>query len=97
MKLAFIRAVKFSSAYTSERRKINGKIGSVLVPSEQAESVRIAFQMYQNPDYSLKKIIVTLRTERYKTYFQSMGCEIIDDIEVYDGIHGLFVHAGGER
>ena len=123
----FYQGGKMYYGYDSERRNVNGKNGSVLVPSEQAESVRIAFQMYQNPDCSLKDIIeyfkendiVTLRTGRYKSkgsisqshvslilestlyvradkdiyaYFQSMGYEIIDEIESYDGIHGVFSH-----
>ena len=123
----FYQGGKMYYGYDSERRTVNGKTGSVLVPSEQAESVRIAFQMYQNPDCSLKDIIeyfkdndiVTRRTDRYKSkgsisqshvslilkstlyvradkdiyaYFQSMGYEIIDEIEAYDGIHGVFSH-----
>ena len=122
---------KMYYGYDSERRKVNGKTGSVLIPSEQAESVRIAFQMYQNPDCSLKDIIeyfqdndiVTRRTGNYKSkgrinqshvslilesplyvradkdvyaYFQSMGYEIIDEIEAYDGIHGVFSHKDNE-
>ena len=124
----FYQGGKVQFGYTPERRTINGKTGSVLVPSEQAESVRIAFQMYQNPDRSLKDIIeyfkdndiVTRRTDRYKSkgsisqshvslvlkstlyvradkdicLFQSMGNEIFDQMEAYDGIHDLFVHAG---
>lgn len=117
--------------YDSERRKVNGKTGSVLIPSEQAESVRIAFRMYQNPDCSLKDIIeyfqdndiVTRRTGNYKSkgrinqshvslilesplyvradkdvyvYFQSMGYEIIDEIEAYDSFHGVFSHKDNE-
>ena len=25
-------------------------------------------------------------------YFSSMGVEMLDDIEAYDGVHGLFLH-----
>lgn len=127
----FYQGGKMYYGYDSERRKVNGKTGSVLIPSEQAESVRIAFQMYQNPDCSLKDIIeyfqdndiVTRRTGNYKSkgrinqshvslilesplyvradkdvyaYFQSMGYEIIDGIEAYDGIHGVFSHKDNE-
>ena len=61
--------------YNSERRTVNGKTGSVLAPSEQAESVRIAFSMYQQPECYLKDIIeffkenevVTQRTGAYKS------------------------------
>ena len=127
----FYQGGKMYYGYDSERRKVNGKTGSVLIPSEQAESVRIAFQMYQNPDCSLKDIIeyfqdndiITRRTGNYKSkgrinqshvslilesplyvradkdvyaYFQSMGYEIIDEIEAYDGIHGVFSHKDNE-
>ena len=127
----FYQGGKMYYGYDSERRKVNGKTGSVLIPSEQAESVRIAFQMYQSPDCSLKDIIeyfqdndiVTRRTGNYKSkgrinqshvslilesplyvradkdvyaYFQSMGYEIIDEIEAYDGIHGVFSHKDNE-
>ena len=30
--------------------------------------------------------------EQTKIYFQSMGYEIIDEIESYDSIHGVFSH-----
>jgi len=130
----FYQGGKVQFGYTPERRTINGKTGSVLVPSENAEAVRVAYDLYQNPDMSLLKIIdyfkenninVTRATPRTKTgisnmdrshlsrilenplyvradkevyaYFSSKGYEMLDDIEVYDGIHGLFVHAGGEQ
>ena len=25
-------------------------------------------------------------------YFQTLGFEIIDDVEAYDGVHGIFIH-----
>ena len=123
----FYQGGKMYYGYDSERRTVNGKTGSVLVPSEQAESVRIAFSMYQQPECSLKDIIeffkenevVTRRTGAYKSrgsinqshvslilesplyvradkdvyaYFQSRGFEIVDDVESYDGVHGVFAH-----
>ncbi len=123
----FYQGGKMYYGYDSERRTVNGKTGSVLVPSEQAESVRIAFSMYQQPECSLKDIIeffkenevVTRRTGAYKSrgsinqshvslilesplyvradkdvyaYFQSRGFEIVDDVEAYDGVHGVFAH-----
>ena len=130
----FYQGGKVQFGYTPERRKINGKIGSVLVPSENAEAVRIAYELYQKPDVSLLNVIdyfkknninVTRATPRTKTgisnmdrshlsrilknplyvradkevyaYFASKGYEMLDDIEAYDGIHGLFVHVGGEQ
>lgn len=123
----FYQGGKMYYGYDSERRTVNGKTGSVLIPSEQAESVRIAFSMYQQPECSLKDIIeffkenevVTRRTGAYKSrgsinqshvslilesplyvradkdvyaYFQSRGFEIVDDVEAYDGVHGVFAH-----
>jgi DNA invertase Pin-like site-specific DNA recombinase len=123
----FYQGGKMYYGYDSERRTVNGKTGSVLVPSEQAESVRIAFSMYQQLECSLKDIIeffkgnevVTRRTGAYKSrgsinqshvslilesslyvradkdvyaYFQSRGFEIVDDVDAYDGVHGVFAH-----
>lgn len=70
----FYRGGKMYFGYVSERMTVNGKTGSVLVPSEQAEAVRIAYEMYQNPGTSLRNIItyfsenhiVTQRTDKYK-------------------------------
>lgn len=123
----FYQGGKMYYGYDSERRTVKGKTGSVLIPSEQAESVRIAFSMYQQPECSLKDIIeffkenevVTRRTGAYKSrgsinqshvslilesplyvradkdvyaYFQSRGFEIVDDVEAFDGVHGVFAH-----
>lgn len=130
----FYQGGKIQFGYTSERRTVNGKVGSVLVPSENSEAVRIAYEMYQNADVSLKDIInyffenninVSRPTPRTKTgvsnmdrshlsrilenplyvradkevyrYFLTKGYEILDDAEAYDGVHGLFVHAGAEN
>ena len=127
----FYQGGKVQFGYTPERRTINGKTGSVLVPSENAEAVRVAYDLYQHPENSLTDIIrymtenginASRPTPRTKTgisnldrshlsrilenplyvradkevyrYFLSKGYEMLDDIEAYDGIHGLFVHAG---
>lgn len=129
----FYQGGKVQFGYVPERRTINGKTGSVLVPSANAEAVRIAYQLYQNPDTSLTDIVryfvehnvnTERKTSRTKTgstnmdrswlsrilenplyvradkevyrYFLSKGYEIIDDVEAYDGVHGLFVHAGAD-
>ncbi len=105
----------------------------VLVPSENAEAVCVAYDLYQHPENSLMDIIKYLAdnginasrpTPRTKTgisnldrshlsrilenplyvradkdvyrYFLSREYELLDDIDAYDGVHGLFVHAGGE-
>ena len=129
----FYQGGKVQFGYTPERRTINGKTGSVLVPSENAEAVRVAYELYQHPENSLKDIVryyadnginAERPAPRTKTgisnmdrshlsrilenalyvradkevyaYFASKGYEMLDDISAYDGIHGLFVHAGGD-
>ena len=129
----FYQGGKVQFGYTPERRTINGKTGSVLVPSENAEAVRVSYDLYQHPENSLTDVIRYLTenginasrpTPRTKTgisnldrshlsrilenplyvradkdvyrYFLSKGYEMLDDIEAYDGVHGLFVHAGGD-
>lgn len=47
--------------YISERRTVNGKTGSVLVPSNQAYALQKAFEIYQNPETSLNDIIVAFQ------------------------------------
>lgn len=125
----FYQGGKMYYGFNSERRTVNGKTGSVLVPSAQAESVRIAYDMYQNPDVSLIQIIRyfkendidvarpkrvgseqtgrmdrshlsrILRSPLYVradkevyAYFASKGYEMLDPIEDYDGVHGIFYH-----
>jgi DNA invertase Pin-like site-specific DNA recombinase len=59
--------------YAPERKNINGKVGSVLIPSEQSDAVKLAYAMYQNPSCSLRDIIkyfrendvVYMRTDKY--------------------------------
>ncbi len=129
----FYQGGKVQFGYAPERRTINGKTGSVLVPTELAEAVRIAYELYQDPDASLNGIIKYFKEHNINTsrptprresgmnnldrshlsrilenplyvrankevyaYFSSKGYEMLDDIEAYDGIHGLFVHADGE-
>lgn len=129
----FYQGGKVQFGYTPERRTVNGKTGSVLVPSENAEAVRVAYDLYQHPENSLKDIIVYMAengintsrpTPRTKSgisnldrshlsrilenplyvrankegyrYFLSKGYEMLDAPEAYDGVHGLFVHAGGD-
>jgi DNA invertase Pin-like site-specific DNA recombinase len=53
--------------FIPERREVNGKVGSVLVPSDKAEVVRIAYELYKNPANSLQDIIV---------YFRENGIDI---------------------
>ena len=43
--------------YSVERMTVNGKMGSVLVPSEQAEALKLAYEMYSDPSTSLRDIL----------------------------------------
>jgi len=123
----FYQGGKTYYGFVSERRTINGKTGSVLVPSEQAESVKIAYDIYKNPSTSLKDVIEYFKEHDVYTltkkngqmvdnmdrshisrilesplyvcadkevyaFFVSKGYEILDDIEAYDGVHGVFIH-----
>jgi DNA invertase Pin-like site-specific DNA recombinase len=132
----FYQGGKVYYGYKSDRRTINGKTGSVLVASDKAEVVRLAYQLYRNPNCSLKDIIeyfrengidvtrpinragtrhsnmdrshlsIILKSPLYVRadkdvyqYLISEGIDVVDDIEAFDGIHGLFrhnVHAGKE-
>lgn len=130
----FYQGGKVQFGYTSERFTIDGKTGSVLVPSENAEAVRVAYELYQNPQNSLQNVVAYLAesginckrtTPRTKSgisnldrshlsrilenpiyvranaevyrHFLSKGYEVLDDVSAYDGVHGLFVHAGQDN
>lgn len=53
----FYQGGKKYFGFKSERRTVNGKTGSVLVPNEQADAIRIAYEMYQRNNVSLNDII----------------------------------------
>jgi DNA invertase Pin-like site-specific DNA recombinase len=126
----FYQGGKLYYGYIPERRTINGKTGSVLVPSELAEAVRTAYHLYKEPQFSLQDIVNYCRennicmnrpSRRFESgmtnmdrthfsqilksplyvradkevyhHFASQGFEIIDDIEAFDGVHGLFRHS----
>ena len=125
----FFQGGKEHLGFKSERRTVNGKTGSVLVPSEQSNVIITAFEMYKEPSMSLQGIINYFRENKIDTsrkthrkerkyasmcisslahllnnpiyvradvevykYLVSKGYRIIDDIEAFDGIHGLFTH-----
>lgn len=129
----FYQGGKVQFGYQPERRTVNGKVGSVLVPSENAEAVRVAYDLYQHSENSLADVIRYIaekginakrKTPRTKTgisnldrshlsrilenalyvradkevyrYFLAKGYEMLDDVEDYDGVHGLFVHANND-
>lgn len=122
----FYQGGKVYYGYVPERRTINGKTGSVLVPGDRAHVIAKAFEIYKEPKTSLKDVLSYFRqngidisvdnkngrsnmdrshisrllesplyvradAEIYR-YFSSMGVEMLDDIEAYDGVHGLFLH-----
>ena len=130
----FYQGGMMSFGYTTQRMTVNGKKGSVLVPSEQAEALKLAYEMYAEPSTSLRDILTYfrehetevgyLRTDEYGgkngshngklntgslssilknplyvradkavyAFFQTRGYEIIDEVEAYDGVHGVFLH-----
>ena len=131
----FYQGGKIYYGYMSERRTVNGKNGSVLVPSDKAHVIKAAYDIYSLQSSSLQTIIEHFRkneidvclerkphsrdiantsgktnmdrshfsrllgsplyvradVEVYR-YLISKGYEIIDDIEAFDGVHGLFRH-----
>ena len=129
----FYQGGKKYYGYESERRTINGKTGSVLVPSERANVIKIAYELYKEPSTSLQDVINYFRencietdsvsyskkheksimdrshlskllcsplyvradTEVYK-FLAAKGYRLIDDVDEYDGIHGVFLHKGND-
>ena len=69
LETGFYQGGKMYYGYQSERRTVNGKNGSVLVPSDKADVVKTAYQMYQNPATSLSDILF---------YFRNNGIELND-------------------
>lgn len=67
----FYQGGKMYYGYTSERRTINGKTGSVLVPSENAKAVQIAYDVYKEPHTSLSDVINKLRESEVKVGIES--------------------------
>lgn len=63
----FYQGGKTYYGYIPERRTVNGKKGSVLVPSDKAEVIKTAYQIYKEPNTSLAGIIA---------YFKAQGIEI---------------------
>lgn len=128
METGFYQGGKVYFGFDISRRTINGKTGSVLVPSEAAQTIITAYEMYKEPDVSLadvckyiqennlpttstehgEKITLSVDTaylsqllknpmyvradkEVYR-YLMSKGFNMIDDIDMYDGVHGVFRH-----
>lgn len=126
----FYQGGKMYYGFNSERRTINGKTGSVLVPSERANVIQIAYELYKEPSVSLHNVFEHFRNnnidisvirngkhsnmdrsqmsrllssplyvradkEIYK-FYASRGVEMLDDVEDYDGVHGLFLHKNAD-
>lgn len=64
--------------YVPERRIVNSKTGSVLVPSEVAETVKIIFRLYSKPNTSLKDILTYIQEHNSKTDFKSVNNKTYD-------------------
>ena len=114
--------------YQSSRQTINGKTGSVLVPYDSAITVKAMYDIYAQPDASLRDVIMYINEHNLPMYApQGNGTvtrgfdapniaavlknplyvkadrtvyeyllknnyRIIDDIDAFDGKHGLFWH-----
>ncbi len=57
LETGFYQGGKVYYGYESERRSVNGKTGSVLVPSDKADVVKIAYQLYKDPETSLADVL----------------------------------------
>lgn len=67
LETGFYQGGKFYYGYIPERRTVNGKNGSVLVPSDKADVVRTAYQLYKDPETSLADVL---------NYFRSNGINV---------------------
>ena len=67
LETGFYQGGKIYYGYIPERRTVNGKTGSVLVPSDKAEVVVTAYQLYRNPETSLADVLF---------YFRDNGIEL---------------------
>lgn len=123
LETGFYQGGKFYYGYIPERRMVNGKNGSVLVPSDKADVVRMAYRLYKAPETSLADVLnyfhsngidvnktpwsnmdrshlsrllespLYVRADKdVYQYFISKGFELVDNVDVYDGIHGCFRH-----
>ena len=63
----FYQGGKLYYGYIPERRTVNGKTGSVLVPSDRADVVVTAYRLYKEPGVSLADVIL---------YFRDNGIEV---------------------
>ena len=57
LETGFYQGGKKYYGYISERRTVNGKTGSVLVPSDKADIIKTAYQLYKVPGFSLTDVL----------------------------------------
>ena len=124
----FYQGGKMFFGFQSSRQTINCKTGSVLVPSEAAQTVIAAYEVYKEPETSLLDVVNYIKAHNLPSsstsgnnpinrsmdrseisrilenplyvradknvyeYFLSRGFAMIDDIDAYDGVHGLMWH-----
>lgn len=124
----FYQGGKMFFGFQSSRQTINGKTGSVLVPSEAAQTVIAEYEVYKDPGTSLLDVVNYIKAHDLPTssitgnapinriidrseisrilenplyvradknvyeFFLSRGFTIIDDIDAFDGVHGLMWH-----
>lgn len=67
----FYQGGKVYFGYQSSRQTINGKTGSVLVPSSQALAVQKAYEIYSQPDKSLNDVVDYLRSEKIPVAYEN--------------------------
>lgn len=53
--------------YKPERQSINGKTGSILVPTNAADTVKSAYELYCKPDVSLKDLLTYIQEHNLNT------------------------------
>ena len=124
----FYQGGKMFFGFQSSRQTINGKTGSVIVPSEAAQTFIAAYEVYKEPGTSLLDVVNYIKAHDLPTssitgnapinriidrseisrilenplyvradknvyeFFLSRGFTIIDDIDAFDGVHGLMWH-----
>lgn len=67
----FYQGGKVYFGYQSSRQTINGKKGSVLIPSSQALAVQKAFEIYSKPDASLNDIVDYIRGHNISVAYET--------------------------
>ncbi len=75
--------------YTTERMTVNGKKGSVLVPSEQAGALKLAYEMYAEPSTSLRDILTY-----FKEHQEEVGYLRTDEYGGNNGSHNGKLNTG---